>query len=155
MGGECRWRSTHTEMGMLVEMEMAVRRWRWNAGTRAHTSSPLAFSPSCAGMDCALAPLQVEVGTYPLLLPTRLALAFAPRSDPRPRPAFPSLPLCRMGRTCFKLRRSAHTPRTRRDGKARVRVRVQVPVPANPPLAIALAPRAQPAQYAYTLRKGL
>ncbi|KAJ7850252.1 hypothetical protein B0H13DRAFT_2674501 [Mycena leptocephala] len=78
-GEECRWRSTHTEMGMLVEMEMAVRRWRWSAG-----------------MGCALAPLQVGVGTYPLLLPTHLALAFAPRSDPRPRPAFPLPPLCDM-----------------------------------------------------------
>jgi hypothetical protein len=103
---------------MLVEMEMAVRRWRWSAGTRAHTSSP-PYPHRHAQVGCAPAPLQVKVGTYPLLLPTRLALAYAPALlDRRFSSSVLGVVRNAQASSCGDTR--THS-RTRRDGDARVR----------------------------------
>ncbi|KAJ7904122.1 hypothetical protein B0H13DRAFT_1881794 [Mycena leptocephala] len=76
-GGGWSWRSAR--MGRGMQMEKHAHR-DGNAG-----------GDGDGRMGCALAPLQVEVGTYPLLLPARLALTFALAltlvpGTPSPRP---------------------------------------------------------------------
>jgi hypothetical protein len=101
----------------------------------------------------------VEAVTYcsPALVPPCFAFALALpvlALLPRLHPRVPLRPCCVVRDAQASSRAGTRThPHTRRDGKARVRV--QVPVRANPALAIALPPRARPAQYAYVLRRTL